>query len=109
LSELTEWHPAAEIPGNRELLAWLESEADPPAPKGMEFYGYELHVHPDLFDFRVLEGLMPGPVVYVAAFGLPALAHPNGLIFVFAYGMGDLYFRAVEIDSPLTIGALGPA
>jgi hypothetical protein len=75
----------------------------------MEFYGYELHAHPDLLDLGVLDRLVSNPVTYVAAYGLPALAHPNGLMFAFAYGMSDVYFRGVRIDGGKVIDRLGPS
>lgn len=43
----------------------------------------------------------------IAAFGIPALAHPNGVIFTFANGVRHLYFRNVAIASPRIIEALG--
>jgi hypothetical protein len=75
----------------------------------MEFYGYELHAHPDLIDLGVLDHLVSYPVTYVAAYGIPALAHPNGLIFAFAYGTDSVYFRGVQIDGGRLIDDLGPS
>jgi hypothetical protein len=75
----------------------------------MEFYGYELHAHPDLLDLGVLDRLVSNPVTFVAAYGLPALAHPNGLIFAFAFGVDYVYFRDVQIDGGKVIDRLGPS
>jgi hypothetical protein len=104
---MTLWAQPAQIESNRELLAWLGSEAEPPAPRGMEFFGYELHAHPDLMDLGVIDKLVTSPFARVAAFGVPALAHPNGVIFVFAYGASYLYFRGVSIEGGKTIASLG--
>lgn len=91
--------------GNQKLLAWLASGAESPVPKGIEFHGYELHAHPDLTE--ALDQLGEFPVKRIAAFGIPALAHPNGVIFVFAFGSSYLYFRHVEMPSPEIIEELG--
>jgi len=75
----------------------------------MEFYGYELHAHPNLLDLGVLDRLVSNPVTFVAAYGLPALAHPNGLISAFAYGTDYVYFRDVWIEGGKIIERLGPS
>jgi hypothetical protein len=98
------WQPPSPL-GNVKLLAWLATSAEAPAQKGIEFHGYELHAHPDLIE--PLEHLGDFPVTLVAAFGIPALAHPNGVIFTFAYGVRYLYFRNVAIPSAEIIQALG--
>lgn len=101
---MDDWEAPSSL-GNEKLLRWLASGAERPATNGMEFHGYELHAHPDLLEPMGLLGEFP--VKQVAAFGIPALAHPNGLIFVFAYGSRHLYFRNVELPSPEIVEALG--
>src|SRR5437899_10078922 len=91
---MDDWESPSSL-GNEKLLSWLASGAEGPAPNGMEFHGYELHAHPDLLE--PLDQLGEFPVKHVAAFGIPALAHPNGVIFVFAFGSRYLYFRNVEL------------
>jgi hypothetical protein len=105
---LINWVQPLAIPGNEKVLKWLAFQAEPPAPNGMEFHGYELHAHPDLIEPGVFDRLVSDPVSYVAAYGVPALAHPNGLIFAFAYGTHYVYFRDVQINGPEVIDRLGP-
>ena len=102
---MEDWESPSPL-GNERLLAWLAAGAEGPAPHGMEFHGYELHAHPDLLE--PLGQLGEFPVRHIAAFGIPALAHPNGVIFVFAYGSRYLYFRNVELPSPEILDELGP-
>jgi hypothetical protein len=101
---MDDWESPSSL-GNEKLLSWLASGAEGPAANGMEFHGYELHAHPDLLE--PLDQLGEFPVRHVAAFGIPALAHPNGLIFVFAFGSRYLYFRNVELPSPEMVEELG--
>jgi len=101
---MNDWESPSSL-GNEKLLAWLASRAQGPAPKGMEFHGYELHAHPDLLE--PLDQLGDFPVKHVAAFGIPAPPHPNGVIFLFAHGSSYLYFRNVEIPSPEIVDELG--
>ena len=102
------WKQPSAITGNERVLTWLASEAESPAPNGFEFHDYELHAHPDLLEPGVFDSLVSTPVTYVAAYGVPAIAHPNGLIFAFAYGTSYVYFREVHVKAAEVIDRLGP-
>jgi hypothetical protein len=89
-----QWEPPADFEENADLVAWLTSQAQAPVAGGMSLQGYELHTHPDLYE-GPFDRLIDQPVRRVAAFGVPALAHPNGVIFMFAYGTSYFYFRGL--------------
>jgi len=82
-------------PANAELFAWMKESAKVADPDKNPTYtseGYEVRAHPDLSS--ILYDLVRDPSVKKGwAYGRPVMAGSNGLVFAFAGGTHDLFFR----------------
>ena len=90
-----------ERPENERLLAYLREQAVPRAAQRSQRDedDHELHCHPDLVErlAEVASGLVTGAT---SAFGLPVLAHENGVAFAFAQGTSLIALRLpVELQA----------
>jgi hypothetical protein len=85
--------PEARRAANQAVLAYLEARARPAAtPSVCALDQYELRTHPDLIK-RLQEVAVGTAGRLVAAFGVPVLVHPNGIIFALAFGASSLCLR----------------
>ena len=82
---------------NHDVLLFLERQAKPrdPASADFDLDAFELHTHPDLME-RLVEASAGLDAPMVAAFGVPVLVHPNGVLFACAYSMDTLLLRLPE-------------
>lgn len=105
----THWAEPKRIPANREVLAFLESQAAPSNPKtaSWDIDSYELHSHPDLTE-RLLEVTTGLTVHSVGAYGVTCVSHPNGVLFAFVRGGFVVFLRlphsTADADSQPGVG-----
>lgn len=79
---------------NHDVLLFLERQAKPSNPAAADFDldAFELHTHPDLME-RLVEASAGLDAPMAAAYGVPVLVHPNGVLFACTYGMDTLLLR----------------
>ena len=84
----------ARRPGNRDVPQFLERRARPsdPATAAFDLDEYQLHAHPDLAE-RLAEAGAGLDASLVAAYGVPVLLHPGGVIFAVGYGSDTVLYR----------------